>query len=274
MSVDSEMEERNMSNTALITGASSGLGEEFARIHALNGDDLILVARNEERLIKLQKELQQKHSIKVKIIVKDLSEEHAAQEIYTEVKRDGLAIEYLINNAGVGGRGVFYERPIEEDRVMLQTNIVALTELTRLFLPDLIKHNHGRILNVSSTASLVPGPLHAVYFGTKAYVNFISYALVKELEHTNVTVTTLLPGAMNTRFAQRADMTNTVLFEHATSAYEVAAKGYTAMMKGKRQVMAGVPLWQKISFKIMPFMPMKIVLDVVYCQQDNKRGVK
>lgn len=258
-------------NTALITGASSGMGEQFARIHASKGDNLILVARNKERLTKLQMELQQKYLIHVKVIVKDLSVEHAAQEIYDEVKRDGIAIEYLINNAGLGGRGVFYERSMEEDRIMLQTNIIALTELTRLFLPDLIQQDHGRILNISSTASLMPGPLHAVYFGTKAYVNFISYALVKELEHTNVTVTTLLPGAMNTRFAERADMTNTVLFKHSVSPDKVALKGYKAMMKGKRQVLGGVPLWQRISFKLMPFMPMKTILNIVYHQQDNKK---
>lgn len=256
-------------HTALITGASSGMGEEFAKIHASKGDNLILVARNKERLTKLQKELQQQYSVQVKVIVKDLSVEHAVQEIYDEVKRDGIAIEYLINNAGLGGRGLFHKRYMKDDRIMLQTNIIALTELIRLFLPDLIKQNHGRILNISSTASLVPGPLHAVYFGTKAYVNFLSFALVKELEHTNVTVTTLLPGAMNTRFAERADMTNTVTFKHPVSPDKVALIGYKAMMKGKRKVLGGVPLWQRITFKLMPFLPMKIVLSVVHHTQEN-----
>ncbi len=257
-------------NTALITGASSGIGKELAIIHASKGGNLVLVARNEERLLKLKEELESTYKVNVKLIIKDLSESSAAKEIYEEVKKDGIEIEYLINNAGLGGRGIFYERSMEDDRIMMQTNMIALTELTRLFLTDFVHKNHGRILNLSSTAALMPGPLHAVYFASKAYVSSLSFALVKELENTQVTVTAILPGAVNTRFAERANMKNSTLFQHTASPKKVAQAGYQAMMKGKRKVMAGVPLWMRASFVFMPFIPMKIVLNMTYRMQTDK----
>ncbi|MDD5936652.1 MAG: SDR family oxidoreductase [Clostridiales bacterium] len=256
--------------TALITGASSGIGSEYARIHASKGDNLVLVGRNEVQLTEMKSELERTYKVKVTTIVQDLSEPGAAKLVYDEVKHNGIEIEYLINNAGLGGRGIFYERSMEEDRVMMETNMNALTELTRLFLPEFVRRNHGRILNMSSTAALMPGPMHAVYFATKAYVSYLSFALVKELEHTNVTVTAVLPGPVNTRFAERADMTNSVLFQHSASPEKVARIGYEAMIKGKRQVYAGVPLWMRLSFIFMPFTPMKTILNLTYKMQLDK----
>ena len=166
-----------MKNTALITGASSGLGKEFARIHAAKGGDVIIIARRTDKLIGLQKELENKYNVTVKVIAKDLTLPNAAQEIYDEVQQQGIAVKYLINNAGFGGHGKFHERVWEEDLAMIHLNIIALTALTRLFLPDFVTRNQGKILNVSSTASFMPGPLQAVYFATKAYVTFFSNAI-------------------------------------------------------------------------------------------------
>jgi short-subunit dehydrogenase len=193
-----------MKKTALITGASSGIGKEMAKIHAAKGGDLIVVARRKEKLEALQQEIQQSTSAKVIIMVKDLTEPNAPKEIYEEVQQLGLTVDYLINNAGFGGRGKFHERAWADDLSMIQLNIVALTALTRYFLPDFVKRNSGKILNVSSTASLMPGPLQAVYFASKAYVTSFSNAIAEELYDTNVTVTALLPGATDTEFAQTA----------------------------------------------------------------------
>ncbi|PKP00754.1 MAG: short-chain dehydrogenase, partial [Bacteroidetes bacterium HGW-Bacteroidetes-9] len=162
--------------TILITGASSGIGKEIANIHAERGGDLVIVARSKDKLDQLKAELESKHSVKVTVIVKDLGLPDAPKEIYDEVKKTGIEIDYLVNNAGFGGLGKFHQREWEQDLAMINLNIVALTALTRLFLPDFVKRNSGRILNVSSTASLMPGPLQAVYFASKAYVTSFSNA--------------------------------------------------------------------------------------------------
>ena len=143
-----------MKQTALITGASSGIGKEFARIHAERGGDLIIIARSKDKLDALKAELENKHNIKVFVIAKDLSQPEAPEEIYNEVKKSGIEIDYLINNAGFGGLGKFHEREWEKDRAMINLNITALTALTRFFLPDFTKRNSGKILNVSSICQL------------------------------------------------------------------------------------------------------------------------
>ncbi|HAA23616.1 MAG TPA: short-chain dehydrogenase, partial [Cytophagales bacterium] len=150
-----------MKNVALITGASSGIGLELAHIHAEKGGDLIIVARRAEKLASLKQELETKHKVQVHTIAKDLSEPTAAQEIFDEVTQAGITIEYLINNAGFGGQGKFHEREWQQDLNMINLNVVALTALTRLFLPNMVARNSGRVLNVSSTASFLPGPLQA-----------------------------------------------------------------------------------------------------------------
>lgn len=149
--------------TALITGASSGIGKEFAHIHAEKGGNLIIVARSEDKLNALKKELEEKYKIKVFVIQKDLTNAKAAKEIHQQVQEAGLKVDYLINNAGFGGLGKFNERELEHDLSMIELNIVALTALTHYFLRDFTKVNAGKILNVSSTASLMPGPFQAVY---------------------------------------------------------------------------------------------------------------
>jgi len=257
-----------MKKAALITGASSGIGKEFANIHAEKGGDLILVARSKNKLEKLKTELEEKHSVKVVVIVKDLTLPAAPQEIYNEVKNAGIEIEYLINNAGFGGRGKFHERDWKQDLDMINLNVVALTALTRFFLPDFVKRNTGRILNVSSTASFMPGPLQAVYYATKAYVTFFSNAIAEELHDTKITVTTLMPGATETEFGRVSGMDKTSLFQKTASARSVAEDGYNGMLAGRLDVVSGLKFAQKVMMWMLPFTPKKMVLKQIRQMQE------
>ncbi|HPF49967.1 MAG TPA: SDR family oxidoreductase [Draconibacterium sp.] len=257
-----------MKKVALITGASTGIGKEFARIHAQKGGDLVIVARRKEKLEELKSELENQHNTKVICIVKDLSLKNAPKEVYDEIKNAGIEIEFLINNAGFGGRGKFHERDWKQDEAMINVNIKALTSLTRLFLPEFVKRNSGKILNVSSTASYIPGPLQAVYFATKSYVTFFSNALAEELSDTKVTVTSLHPGATESEFAVVSGMDKTSMFQKTFSARSVAEKGYNGMLKGKLNVLAGVNAMQKIMFTMIPFIPRKTALKMVRKMQE------
>ncbi len=254
--------------TALITGASSGIGKELAIIHAEHGGDLVIVARGKEKLEEIKKELTEKHKVKVMIIDKDLALPNASKEVYSEVKNAGIEIDYLVNNAGFGGRGKFHKRDWEKDKAMINLNVLALTELTRLYLPDMVKRNNGRILNTSSTASFVPGPLQAVYYATKAYVTFFSNAIAEELSDTSITVTNLMPGATETDFAKVANLENTNLFKKTASARSVAEDGYNGMLKGKLDVVSGLSFVNKLLIKLMPFAPKRFALKTVRKMQE------
>lgn len=249
-----------MKKVALITGASTGIGKELAKIHAERGGDLVIVARRKEKLDELKDELELKHLINVKVIAKDLGQPNASQEIYDEIKNAGIEVNYLINNAGFGGRGKFHERSMESDISMINLNVIALTTLTKLFLPDMVERNEGKVLNVSSTASLAPGPLQAVYFATKAYVTFFSNAIAEELSNTNITVTALLPGATETEFAQVSGMDKTTGFKKTFSARGVAMDGYNGMLDGKMDVISGLTNAQKLMLPLIPLTPKKIIL--------------
>lgn len=257
-----------MKKLALITGASSGIGRAMAKIHAKKGGDLIVLARRKEKLESLKKEIEENHHTKVTIIAKDLTEANAPREVYHEIKKMGLEVDYLINNAGFGGRGKFHERDWQDDLSMIQLNVIALTALTRYFLPDFVARNSGKILNVSSTASLMPGPLQAVYFATKAYVTSFSNAIAEELHDTNITVTALMPGATDTEFAETADMDKTELFKSTFTAEEVANTGYKAMLNGDLDVLAGVTFAQKLLMKSVAITPKKVLLTQVRKMQE------
>lgn len=259
-----------MKNTALITGASSGIGKELAIIHSQKGGNLILVARREDKLNELKQELEKQYKVKIIVIAKDLSDINAPKEIYKEVTQKGIEIEYLINNAGFGGLGKFHERDLKEDLAMINLNIVALTSLTGLFLPNFVKNNNGKILNISSTASLMAGPLQAVYFATKAYVTSFSNAIAEELNDTNVTVTNLMPGATATEFGQVSGMDKTDMFNQTASAYSVALDGYNGMLKGKLDVISGLTVKNKILIALVPFSPKKMVLSMTKKMQEVK----
>lgn len=259
-----------MNKVALITGASSGIGKELATIHAEKGGDLIIVARSKDKLDVLKAELENKHKVKVMVIAMDLGSADAAKSMYDQVQQAGVQVEYLINNAGFGGIGKFHERKWEDDLAMMNLNMITLTALTRFFLPEFVARNSGKILNVSSTASFMPGPMQAVYYATKAYVTFFSNAIAQELHDTNITVTNLMPGATETEFGKVSGMDKTILFDKTASARKVADDGYEGMMKGKIDVISGLTGSQKIMFAFLPFLPKKMKLKQIYQMQQEK----
>lgn len=259
-----------MKNVGLITGASTGIGKELANIHAEKGGNLIIVARNKDKLEILKTELEKKYSVKVMVIAKDLSDLNAPKEIFEEVTKVGIEIDVLINNAGFGALGKFHEIDLARQISMINLNIIALTALTHYFLPSFVKRNKGKILNTSSTASFMPGPLQAVYFATKAYVTFFSNALSEELHNTNVTLTNLMPGATESEFGSTSGMDKTELFKETVTARSVAEDGYNAMLKGKIDVVSGLKPMQKIMMAMIPFTPKKMLLKQIRQMQEIK----
>lgn len=251
-----------MQNTALITGASSGIGEELARVHAAAGGDLVLVARREERLDKLAEELSEEHGVECLVLARDLVPAGAAEALYAELAERGVEVDYLINNAGFGGHGLFYERAWEDDRAMIQLNVLALTALTRAALPAMVERGRGRVLNVASMAGFLPGPYQAVYYATKAFVQSFSQAVDSELAGTGVTVTALCPGLTDTEFIDRADLGGSrfVKTSFAASARQVAEAGYRAMLGGDAVIVPG--LLNKATMGIMRFAPRGILTRV------------
>lgn len=226
--------------TALITGASSGLGWELARLFAADGSDLILTARRVDRLEALAAELQTGHGVHVRVIGLDLSRPGAARELFQQATSDGTPVDVLVNNAGFGTLARFQDLPLETYTAMLELNVVALTELTRLFLPAMLARRRGAILNVASTASFQPGPHAAVYYASKAYVRSFSEALAEELRGSGVTVTALCPGPTKTEFGEHSAMEGTLLFRFAMEAAPVALAGYRALRRGRTTVITGL----------------------------------
>lgn len=225
-----------MKKTALITGATSGLGYEFVKLFAEDGYNLVLVARDRKKLEEIK---QSYNNIEVAVIAKDLSVQGAPVEVFEEVEKQGFAIDILVNNAGFGLMGRFDELDIQKQLNMIQLNIAALTELTYYCLQKMKQRNSGRILNVASTAAFQPGPLMAVYYATKAFVLSFSEALVEELAGSAVTVTTLCPGPTKTNFGSVANVEGTKMFSRAMASDIVAKKGYEALMSGKRVIVTG-----------------------------------
>ena len=254
--------------TALITGSYGGLGVCFVNIHAAKGGDLILVGRNQAKLDAQKEETEKKYHVTVHTIAADLSQPDAAQKIYDICKENRWEVDYLINNAGFGGQGNFSsERTVEQDMSMIAVNIETPTRLCKLFLPDFVARGAGNVLNVSSTAATMPGPLQACYYATKAYVTSWSNALWRELKGTGVTVTCLMPGAMQTGFAEAGGLSDTKLFANAVDPMPVAQDGYDGMINGKLNVTSGLPGWQKPMMTFAPMFPKKMMLDFVYDQQ-------
>ena len=224
--------------STLITGASSGIGLHLAYEFAKHGHPLVLVAPVESELNRIADELRTKNNVDVRVIAKDLVDPDGPQHVFDEVRR-GAPIEILVNNAGRGQRGKFWEIPIETDEEMIDLNIFAYLRMTKLFLPMLVEKGHGKILNTASVAGFEPGPMLAVYHATKAFVLSWSEALSVELEDTGVTVTALCPGPTDTDFFLKADMADTRAMQHTMAPQEVAKIGYEALMDGKRVVVAG-----------------------------------
>lgn len=257
-----------MTNTALITGSYGGLGTCLANIHAEKGGDLILVGRSKEKLDRQAKELREKYPITVNIIAIDLAKPEAAQYIYDTCKNNQWIVDIIVNNAGFGGQGDFArERSMEQDMNMIAVNIEAPTRICKLFLKDMIDRKQGKILNVSSTAATMPGPLQAVYYATKAYLTSWSNALWRELQGTGVTVTALMSGAMQTGFVATVGLEATKLFANAVAPMAVALEGYNGMINGELNVISGLPGWQKPMMTFAPMFPKKSMLNFVYNQQ-------
>jgi short-subunit dehydrogenase len=227
--------------TALITGASSGIGLELAREFARNKHPLILVAPVASELKTVARKIQSEFGVLVTIIAVDLTEPEAAEEIFNIIQDAGLTVEVLVNNAGVGQRGKFWEIPLEKDLEMIHLNIEAVIRLTKLFLPPMIARGQGIILNTASVAGFEPGPTLAVYHATKAFVLSWSEALATELEDTAITVTALCPGPVDTDFFPKADMVDTMVFQKANvmPPQEVAKIAHEAAMKGERVIIPG-----------------------------------
>ena len=227
--------------TALVTGGSGGIGLELAKVLARNGHDLVLVARNRDTLEAAAGQLEGKFDVKAHVFAADLTRPDAPQAIFDFLLNENIPIEVLVNNAGIGVGGEFADTKLTRELEMIQVNIAALTHLTKLFLPPMIKRKSGRVLNVASTAAFQPGPLMAVYYATKAYVLSFSGALSEELRNSGVTVTALCPGPTHTDFADAAEMTNSRLFNTfgVAEAADVAEYGFEAMMHGKRLAIPG-----------------------------------
>jgi short-subunit dehydrogenase len=251
--------------TALITGASDGIGLELARIHAQNGHSLILVARRLERLHALSEELRKEHSVEVLCIGLDLSLHDASSDLYQQVKAAGRRVDFLINNAGVGVYGAFAESNWPKTAAMIDLNIRSLTELTRLFLPDLIAQGGGRIMNVASTAAFQPGPGMAVYFATKAYVLHFSEALHQENHRKGVSVTALCPGPTRSGFAEAMlspgqSVPPMLSNLHIPDSASVARYAYRAMMRGDAVAVHG--LMNRIMAASIGLFPRRLVVRI------------
>jgi uncharacterized protein len=229
---------------ALVTGASSGIGSELARLAARDGYDVLLVARRADRLAALADELAREHGVEARTVSADLATPHGVEEI--ERARAGAPVEVLVNNAGVGGRGRFAtERDVRADLDMIQLNVVSLVHLTGIMLPGMVERGSGGILNVASTAGYAPGPLQAVYYATKAFVKSFSEALTAECRGTGVRVTALCPGPVDTEFAAAAGLEETSLMRTPlikVPAPKVAAAGWRALRRGRAVVVPGLAM--------------------------------
>ena len=258
-----------MPNLALVTGASSGIGRELARHHAAQGGDLIITARRSEALETLKAELEAAHGVAVHVIALDLGSEGGARALHDAVVAGGHEIDILINNAGFGGHGVFTDRDLERDLAMIDLNVKALVELTHRFGREMAARGRGRILNVSSTASYLPGPLQATYYATKAFVSSFSQAVAEELREKGVTVTALEPGPVDTEFFETANLKGTALGETAASPAHTAKVGYEAMLRGDLTVTDNPKMGFLLNW-VTPFMPRRKLLKRVYDMQAKR----
>jgi hypothetical protein len=227
--------------TVLVTGASSGIGRELARCFAADGSRLVLVARNTSALEQLAGELRRDYDVETTVLTADLSLPETPRKIFSELKGRGIVVDVLVNNAGFGAHGLFSELSLQWQLEMIQVNVAALTELTGLFLPGMVKCHLGGVLNVASVAGFVPGPGMAVYHATKAFVLSFTEALAGELAGTGVKVMALCPGPTATNFGKVAHAKDSRLVRVASmSAKEVALQGHRAFRGGRTVIVSGL----------------------------------
>jgi uncharacterized protein len=257
--------------TALVTGASSGIGLELAVLLARGRHDLVLVARSRERLETVARGLAEEFGVRARVRAADLSERGAPAAIAAELSAESTPIDVLVNDAGFGVHGFFAALPLEEQLAMIQVNVTALTQLTGLFLPGMLERRSGRILNVASTAAFQPGPLMAVYYATKAYVLSFSEALASETAGSGVTVTALCPGPVATEFQKRAGTEKGTLVTGplAVPARAVAEAGYEGMLRGEPLVIPG--LGNRAIVQALRLSPRRLVTAISRRLQEKRR---
>ena len=258
-----------MANTALITGASSGLGAEFARYHASKGGDVIITARREPELSALKTELENKYGITAHPIALDLGAEGGPERLYEACRTIGADIKILINNAGFGGHGLHVERELAAEHAMIRLNVSAVVSLTHMIARDMVQSGGGKILNVGSTAGFVPGPNQAVYFATKAFVSSFSQAVDHELRDKGVTCTVLAPGYIETGFAKAGGLEGTEMVKAGgANAADVAKHGYDAMLTGEL-VTVNQPSLSFVMQWIAPLLPRRMLLKMIAKSQSK-----
>ncbi len=255
--------------TALITGASGGIGLKLAHHFAKDGHNLVLVARSKDKLEKLAGNLKDRFNIQTEVIIADLGATGAVDRLLEELSNRNISVDILVNNAGFGLYGEFFETQWEEEKEMMMVNMMALTELTKRLVPSMMERKSGKILNVASTAAFQPGPLMAVYYATKAYVLSFSEALENELKGTGVSVSILCPGPTDTGFQQRASMEESKLLEGGVmSVDQVADIAYKEFMAGKTLIIPGSQ--NKLLAFMIRFLPRKMVTRTVRKVQERK----
>ena len=251
---------------ALVTGGTSGIGLELAKLFAKDGYHLVIVARNEEELHATSEEIKQQFAVEVLTISKDLFEVENTYDLYDEIKIKGIEIDVLVNNAGQGQYGEFAETDLKRELAIIQLNVSSLVVLTKLFLQDMLQRGEGKILNLSSTASRLPGAWQSVYHGTKAFVQSFTEAIRAENKDSGVSITALLPGATDTDFFHKADMTGSKVVQgKLADPAQVAKDGYEALMKGDDMVVSGMK--NKMQAGIAALTPDAVLAGQMYDKQ-------
>jgi short-subunit dehydrogenase len=266
------MTTQTQKKTALITGASGGIGLDLARLFAEGGYDVVLVARTESKLKELATELSSKHGVSARAMAADLADPAAPAQLMERLKAEGVQVDVLVNNAGYGGYGPFAETDLDAELKMIQVNISALTALSKAVLPGMLARKSGRILNVASTAAFQPGPLMAVYYATKAYVLSFSEALANETQGTGVTVTCLCPGPTKTGFQQQAKMEESKLVKGKVmmDSLTVARSGYEALHQGQAVIIPG--FMNKMMAQSVRFLPRSAITRIVRKVQERAQA--
>jgi len=265
----------NKDSYALVTGASSGMGYDYAKLFAKDGKNIVVLARSRDKLEELKADLEKQHGTKVMVLAKDLSDPKAPQEVFSELERAGINVDVLVNNAGFDVYGKFHDTDWRKESEMLQVNIIALTQLTKLFLKKMLEKKSGKIMNISSMVGFVPAPWSSVYGGTKHYVLGFSNAIAHELKGTGVSVTCFCPGNTKTLFWERGGARDAKGNRRGTLAMDAASAarfGYRALKKGRTTAVAG-PVYSLMMFGIR-FMPRRLacyVMDSSMQPEDRKR---
>ncbi len=254
----------NRKNTALITGASGGIGLEFAKLFAADGNDLVLVARNAAKLQEIANSLHSQFKIAAHIVPLNLADPKSSEELFQQLQRANIQVDYLVNNAGFGTHGYFHEIDLNENLDLLQLNITTLTHLSRLFAKEMVERKFGGIINIASTAAFQPGPLMATYYASKSYVVAFTEAIAEELKKFNIKVSVICPGPTETNFQQRAGITDALVGKKSILMMEsekVARIGYKNWKCGKTVIITGV--MNTMGAKIAKVTPHKITNSII-----------